>query len=312
MVSKHIISRVNCPVCNSNDLKSIFKRSYNEEFIGKYMSVAYQGNADIGFLRSTNTDFEILKCNKCTLAFQKNVLQNDKLIELYDKWIDPKLAEEWRNNGDLFGITLTNLKILKFAKRYHKKAPSKITVLDYGAGLGDFLVLAKNMGFNSSYALEYSLERIRVLKDKGISVIDNNDHKSEFDLIVVNQVLEHLTDPVNTLKDIYSRLNNNGIAFFAVPNCPEIEQQLRRTINITDENELHRVLLDASVVAFQHINYFNNRNFKKMINNCGYEIVFNPYLEILNSEMSYKSILRPFYNYVFKTYFFVRKKNNAY
>jgi hypothetical protein len=57
-------------------------------------------------------------------------------------------------------------------------------------------------------------------------------------------------------------LNNNGIAFLAEPNCPEIEQHLKRTINITDENELHRVLLDASVVAFQHVNYFNNNILK--------------------------------------------------
>jgi hypothetical protein len=162
MESNYIISRVNCPVCNSDDLKSIFKQSFNETIIEKYMVVAYHGHADIDFLQSTNTYFEILKCNTCTLAFQKYVLQGDKLSELYDKWIDPRLAEEWRNSSDLFGITLANLKILKYAKLYHKKAPSIITVLDYGTGLGEFLVLAKIMGFSSSYALEYSVERIRV------------------------------------------------------------------------------------------------------------------------------------------------------
>lgn len=91
MESEHILSRLKCPVCNSDNFKSIFKRRYDETLISKYMEVAYQGNADTRFLRGI--DFEIVKCRKCHFAFQKSVPKDHKLSELYNEWIDPKLVD---------------------------------------------------------------------------------------------------------------------------------------------------------------------------------------------------------------------------
>ena len=58
MESEHILSRLKCPVCNSDNFKSIFKRRYHETLSSKHMEVAYQGNADTGFLGGI--DFEIV------------------------------------------------------------------------------------------------------------------------------------------------------------------------------------------------------------------------------------------------------------
>ena len=302
MKSKHILSRDKCPVCNSDFLKSIFKRNFNEDIIRKYMNVAYQGNADISFLN--DIDFEILKCKKCNLAFQKNVLNEEKLNELYNKWIDPKLAEEW-NKQKLEEKTIIYLQILTFANNYLKKYRSNIKVLDYGAGYGDSLILAKKMGFDS-YALEYSTERISYMKERGVSVIGQNSNKL-FDFIIVNQILEHVTYPNGILKDIHSRLNDNGIAYLSVPNCPSIEKRLLKTDNIVDENEFHRVLLDASVGAFQHINFFTNSSFKTLVKKTDFEVI-TPYVQAFSNPKSIKSFIRPFYRYYFGTSFFVKKK----
>jgi 2-polyprenyl-3-methyl-5-hydroxy-6-metoxy-1,4-benzoquinol methylase len=161
------------------------------------------------------------------------------------------------------------------------------------------------MGFDP-FALEYSTERICALKNNGIPVIKHNDSMT-FDLIIVNQILEHVTEPIELLKDIYSKLNNNGVAFLSVPNCSKIENKLSRTNNIADEKELHRVLLDASVAAFQHVNFFNNRNFKTLIRNCGFEIIFRPFLETVNSENNIKSFVRAVAAPLLRTRFFVKK-----
>jgi 2-polyprenyl-3-methyl-5-hydroxy-6-metoxy-1,4-benzoquinol methylase len=276
------------------------------------MDVAYQGNADTSFLRGI--DFEIVKCRKCHFAFQKNVFKDQKLNDLYNKWIDPKLAEEWHNDRNTFEESLFYIRILVFAKNYHNKPSAEIKVLDFGAGFGEFLAIAQNMGFQS-YALEYSAERIRVLQNRGIPVIDYNESMS-FDLIVVNQVLEHLTDPAMVLRDIYSRLNSNGIAFLAVPNCPKIERQLKRTTSIVDGKEMEKVLLDASVTAFQHVNFFNNANFGTLIRNCGFQVIFDPYFGMMSWESNYRSFVRllyrvlfqPSYYHLFRTTFFVKKK----
>lgn len=300
MENKHILSREKCPACNYHLFKSIFRRSFNENLIKKYMIEAYQGNADLTVLE--NVEFEIVKCKKCKLGFQKYIFDAQMLDELYNKWIDPNSALEWRDKGTKG--TKTYEKILSIAKCYFKKDTSKIKVLDYGAGFGDSLVTANKMGFDS-YAFEYSTERIRYLEGKGINVITNNSNML-FDFIIVNQILEHITNPTEILNDIHSKLDKTGLVYIAVPNCTSIEKKLKKTENITNEKELHKTLLDASVGAFQHINFFNNYNLKLLLKKQGFKIN-TPYHQAFVKPISIKSFIKPFYNYFFGTSFFLTK-----
>jgi 2-polyprenyl-3-methyl-5-hydroxy-6-metoxy-1,4-benzoquinol methylase len=181
--------------------------------------------------------------------------------------------------------------------------------LDYGAGFGNSLIIANNMGFES-YGLEYSEERIEYLRKKSISVIKLND-STKFDFIIANQILEHVTDPRALLNDLYLRLNDDGIVFLSVPNCPKIENQLTNVSGIRDGVELKNVFLKASVSALQHINFFNNKNLKLLIKSCEFEIVFMPVSEIVSSIITkniYKTFLAPFYRYQFGTTFYLKKK----
>ncbi len=190
-------------------------------------------------------------------------------------------------------------------KKYLKKQASDIKVLDYGAGFGNLLILASEIGFDG-YAYEYSTERIRFLEDKGIKTIDNNTNML-FDFIIVNQVVEHLTSPKIALEEIVSKLKKNGIIYFSVPNCPDIENQLKKTVTITEANELYQFLQNASVSAFQHINFFSNANLKYFFRKNGMQIIF-PINQAFNNPISLKSFIRPFYNYYLRTNFFIRKK----
>lgn len=297
-----IILRDKCPCCNSISSKSIFKRSFDEELIKKYMNEAYQGNADIGFLE--NVLFEIAKCNDCNLSFQKYVLDEQRLNELYDKWIDPNLAKYWHKNSNTHKKSVFNSYILNYVKNIQKREARNIKILDYGAGFGEFLLSAINMGFIYSYAYEYSTERIKILEEKGIKCIDYNN-STLFDFIIINQVLEHLTYPTEAMKNIISRLNKNGIVYIAVPNCSYIEKKLENTENITDAKELHQVLLGASVGAFQHINFFNNYNLKLLCRNLGL-IPINPVKYTMFNPMNIRSFIRPFYKYYFGTSMFFK------
>lgn len=301
-MKKGIISRDKCPVCDSTSSKIIFNRGFKEELIKGYMNVAYQGNADIDFLE--DVAFEIVKCSECNLSYQKHVLDEEKLNELYNKWIDPKLALEWNKNKRNIKTRQFHQFILDTAKKLLEKDIAKIKILDYGAGFGDILVLANEMGFDS-YAFEYSTERISYLEGKGIKTIDDED-EILFDFIIVNQVFEHLTYPKDVIKIITSKLNKNGIVYLSVPNCPQIENKLKKTNNITDAKELHKVLLDASVGAFQHINFFNKKNLKFFVMKNKLTPII-PFKYALVKPLSIKSFIKPYYNYYFATSYFLRR-----
>ncbi len=297
-----ILSRDNCPICNTVSSYSIFKRSFSEKLINEYMNIAYQGNADIEFLKDIK--FEIVKCKKCNFSYQKYVLDENRLNDLYNKWIDPKLALKWNNNGDKIRKTQTNIYLLSCAKKYLKREPNTISVLDFGAGFGETLLSAKDLGYKS-YAYEFSIERIKHLEENGINTIDDNN-QMRFDFIIVNQVLEHITYPGEILKKIASKLNDNGLAYISVPNCHQIVYKLKNTKKITNAEELHKTLLKTSVAAFQHINFFTNYSFKKLLRRNGFRPIFPLYQSIMRP-YSVKYFLRPFYKHFFGTGLFVKK-----
>lgn len=301
-MSAHILTREACPACGHTTFRSFFKRSFNEELLQKYMFESYQGNANMEILK--DVDFEIVRCNACSLAYQKYILDDEMLDELYDKWIDPVLAREWTaSTGEsvayyekIFNFTISNL----------GKRPADIKVLDFGAGFGDSLIIAKRMGFDC-YAFEYSLERIRYMEQKDIKVITADSNSDMlFDLIILNEVLEHVSDPCSILKAINSRLKQNGIVYFDVPDCAAIEEKMAVTQTITSEHQFKAVLLAANVCAFQHINFFNNKSLRQLLKKEGLKIM-SPFKQAFTTPISIKSFFRPFYRYYIRTGFYLVK-----
>lgn len=300
-MKKGILLRDKCPICGSDSSKSIFNRSFNEKLLKDYLIEGYQGNADIEFLDDVR--FEIVKCHECNFSYQKYVLDEDRLNELYNKWIDPKLAQEWDEEMNTEKKS-HYLFLLDYAKKLLKRESGRIRVLDFGAGFGSSLFTAKEMGFDT-YAYEYSNERNQFLKENGIKTIDLSNEML-FDFIIVNQVLEHLTVPDETLKVIISKLNNNGLMFIDVPNCSHLEKKLGKTDKITDAKEFKRVLLDASVTAFQHINFFTSYNLRLLFKKQGIEPV-SPFKQAFVKPITVKSFIRPFYWHHYGTGYFLVK-----
>jgi len=298
-----IILRDKCPVCNCTSSKSIYNHSFNEELVKEYMNVAYQGNSDIEFLKDVN--FEIVKCKKCNHSYQKYILNEIRSNELYNKWIDPKLAQEWNENGDKVKLKQRYLKIFNYVKFISKQKPENIKVLDFGAGFGDSLIIAKDLGYDA-YAYEYSFERIKILEEKGIRTIDKKS-KIKFDFIIVNQILEHIAYPMAVLEKIKSKLNISGLVYIAVPNCPLIERKLKNTENIKDATELHKALLKSSVAAFQHINFFTNNTLKLLLKRSDFKPIF-PLKQLLVKPINLKDSIKPFYKYYFGAGLFARRK----
>jgi 2-polyprenyl-3-methyl-5-hydroxy-6-metoxy-1,4-benzoquinol methylase len=301
-----IIIRDKCPICSSTTSEHIFDRSFNDEILMEYMNINYHGHADIGFLKDVR--FEIVKCKKCKLSYQKNVLDEGRLTELYNKWIDPVLAQTWHEEGKSNALA-GYAKTLNFVKEYFNREPNKIKVLDYGAGYGDSLIVAKEMGFES-YAYEYSIERIHFMEDNGIKVIDEKNTML-FDFIIVDSVFEHLNRPDEILKLLISKLNKNGLLYLQVPNCPNIKKNLAKANTIKDATILTPFFISISINAFQHVNFFNSSTLHKLFKKNKIKPI-GPFRQAVMKPLTIKSFIRPFYYTFYKnnfvTNFFLTKK----
>ena len=106
--------------------------------------------------------------------------------------------------------------------RVVKKYRQKGSLLDVGAGIGQFLFFAKN-SFQTS-GTEVSKIAIKTAKGKyKVNLLEGdleeiNFHKKKYDIITMFHVLEHVHNPGKQLKICRDLLNKDGIIVIAVPN----------------------------------------------------------------------------------------------
>ncbi|TMM58973.1 class I SAM-dependent methyltransferase [Maribacter algarum] len=100
-----------------------------------------------------------------------------------------------------------------------KYSKGKKTLLDVGAGTGDFLKAAKNKGWNIEGVEPNHSAREKAL-DKGISLKDRIEALTgtKYDVITLWHVLEHLPDLENQILKLIWHLEENGTLIIAVPN----------------------------------------------------------------------------------------------
>ncbi|MFM9824953.1 class I SAM-dependent methyltransferase [Flavobacterium sp.] len=96
---------------------------------------------------------------------------------------------------------------------------NKGTLLDIGAGTGDFLTVAKNNGWQTK-GIEPSQKAKVIAIKKGISFVEHTteleDHS--FDIITMWHVLEHVPNIEAQIKELKRVLKPNGTILIAVPN----------------------------------------------------------------------------------------------
>ncbi len=98
-------------------------------------------------------------------------------------------------------------------------SPTKGKLLDIGAGTGDFLLTAKNNGWET-VGTEPSEKAKTIASEKGVSIIEATSslENNSLDIITMWHVLEHVPDLENQIKELKRLLKPNGTLLVAVPN----------------------------------------------------------------------------------------------
>ncbi len=119
--------------------------------------------------------------------------------------------------------------ILKQAK---KLLPQAHRLLDFGSGKGQFLAVAKTLGWQGlgieTEAARGEFAREKYGVDVQIAYYQNGlVGKSPVDLISLNHVLEHLPEPISLLRELLdSNLQKGGLLYIEVPRADSWQAQL--------------------------------------------------------------------------------------
>src|SRR5210317_2013464 len=78
--------RTRCPGCGSKAIGDIYRLPYADHRLREFIESFYRQRVDYSLLQ--DHDFEITKCNDCSLLFQRQVLNSAGQAALYGEWVN--------------------------------------------------------------------------------------------------------------------------------------------------------------------------------------------------------------------------------
>lgn len=155
---------------------------------------------------------------KIVIEYYKEFLKNVRPKEDYDQLADYILGEG--NNTRLFH-RLTKFRVLD----------ERAKILDVGCGFGSFMLYLRSKGI-PSFGVEPE-DFQRSIAQKRLSAIENRNVKSAifggvgealpfkditFDIVILKEILEHVSDPQKCLDEALRVLKASGLMYIASPN----------------------------------------------------------------------------------------------
>lgn len=208
-------------------------------------------------------NYTFSKCNQCGLWWVKNISEDyEKLYETTNYWWDYHKSRGWnsidetpRIENDLKYSLLRLPEIQKFVKSG--------TALEIGCSTGTMLKVLKENGFNpfgvepnfkvAQQAIDYSDCDVFSTPEKAFDF----KNQSKFDLIIALDVLEHLRDPLQNIKNWVDLCKKDGIIMIELPDSS------------CEGAVTHGINWDDYCIPTEHIYYFKPSHIKYIFKQLG-------------------------------------------
>ena len=236
---KNLVKNKKCPIC----LKKKFRN------LGKVNI----GHSDLRSLLS------LLECIYCNHWFYSMIPNEKYLNYLYNSnskyifgHVHSKYEIEIKQKIKKKGLKLVKTDEKHWIFEYMKN--SKIgSYLEIGPGYCSLFKTFRKHGWKCE---GYELQSW--IKDKGIVHKPNKIKKIKKDVLVMQDVLEHVIDPVTFLKKFSKFQKKSGKVFLAYPNSSSYKAKILKTYW-------------PMVEPLGHLNFFSFKSTKIMLDKCGYE-----------------------------------------
>lgn len=240
------VEYVFCPLCNGN----------------KYKRIA----TEWGILG-------IVKCEDCKLIYVNPRLKEPEKIYWgsKDKYLkEAELIFEGKQKSS------RDVNYLADLKKIEKIKPTG-NFLDVGTNMGLFLRNARNRGWQL-FGIEPSPSLSEIAREKfGLNVYTEFLHENKFsdnffDMVTIIDVFEHITRPLEMLKDVHRIIKHDGLLFIKVPhaNFNLLKHSLYKKVlhKFSFPQDIFRDIFDSR----EHIAHYTKKTIIKMLDKGGFRV----------------------------------------
>jgi hypothetical protein len=232
-----------CPACNCKNSKNIL--SINKERLFRFLNFYYKKNLNELI---DNYKYILKECLNCNFIYQEFVLDNlsAKFFYKYIEKQNPKNKDKFSN------YEIKNINFANYLKaNYFKK---EIEILDFGSGYTNYKKTNTELNFDTFDIADDNNSDMQIKFDSLL--------QKKYDLIFLNQVFEHVSEPKELIIMLNNLLKKNGILKIEFPSSNMIFYKiLLLKIFGFKKTLLHEIF------PIEHVNCFSNTSLKIFFEN---------------------------------------------
>ena len=210
--------------------------------------------------------FHHKRCQECLTLFCSPRPTDAELFQYYNNYDAPKYWTELLLSTDVQRKALQyKPRVKKIVHFLRDKIQANTGIAaDIGAGSGAFaLALKETWFFKKVLAFDFAEDCVRACVKRGIEAYRGSLEdmpEGSVNLLTMNDLIEHLSDPLSFLRKCYSTLLPNGFIEIATPNGEGFDFKILKenTVNITPP---------------EHLNYFNPTSIRILLKRAGFSIL---------------------------------------
>ena len=246
--------RTSCPLCGNTGKTTLISLPFESDPVAEFLARYYKGRVEMAALK--NGQYVIDRCQRCSGMWQREILDDAGMSDLYERWISPDGSRSRRANAGL---------ALQYARHCARLLrllpdPGSRTLLDYGMGWGDWCAMTQSFGFRV-HGVELSQERIAHARTLGIPCSGPEDiPQGPYDFLYLEQVLEHVPDPRAVMTAMMPRLKPSGYVHIGVPDASAVPSKA---------NNPTALLRKGPAQPLEHINLFTKQSLTRFMHSFG-------------------------------------------
>jgi 2-polyprenyl-3-methyl-5-hydroxy-6-metoxy-1,4-benzoquinol methylase len=237
---------VPCNLCGQDDFSIVYNsplRATDQENVGDFVASTDR------FDRYG----QIVRCRACSLVYTNPRPVPQKILEAYTGVVDSEYATEDSSRSINAHMSLHTIK--RFAERG--------TLLDIGCATGYFLNAARlsfeTQGLEPSrWAADYAKEKLRLNVHNG-ALEAHPFSANSFDVVTMIDVIEHFTDPLETLRIVHGLMKPSALLYLVTP----------------DIDSFSSTVMQGKWWGLRpaHLYYFSPKTMAAMLDKLGFEVV---------------------------------------